>query len=44
MQATQGGVTHLAGVEFMFMSSKVTVKHHSTEMSQQEQVMRGKEH
>jgi len=53
---TQGGVTCQAGIEFMlqltafgrgflgFVSSKVTVKSHSTEMLQREQIMRGKEH
>jgi len=50
---TQGEVTRLAGVVFMlqltafgqgFISSKETVKSHSTEMWQQEQIMRGKEH
>jgi len=46
-------VTRLAEVEFMlqlttfrgsFVSSKVTVKSHSTEMLQLEQILRGKEH
>ena len=48
-----GGVTRLAGVEFMLHlqarqsapnSSKVTVKSHGTEMLQREQIMRGKKH